>query len=265
VAVGAVVALAAFLLASPWSGGPSGPRAVIVDQLSLTQPNPAFVEMATDTLERAGYTVDYYPGEGVTVDFYRNLPGRAHELLILRAHSAVPGKDLDIFSALPRATLERIVAAIEEDVLLFTSEPYVRTRYLEEQKALRLFPVRYYGDDGEASGDRYFAIAPGFVTSSMRGEFDDTIVVIAGCSGLAFDRTAAALVARGAGAVVGWSDLVSAEHTDMATERLLRHLLTDGLPLREAVALTAVEVGPDPTYGSTLELYPSGDAAFALP
>ena len=32
----------------------TGPRAAIVDQLVLTQPNPTFVENATDVLEEAG-------------------------------------------------------------------------------------------------------------------------------------------------------------------------------------------------------------------
>ena len=41
------------------SRGSGPPRAAIVDQLSLTVPNPDFVESATETLERAGYIVDY--------------------------------------------------------------------------------------------------------------------------------------------------------------------------------------------------------------
>ncbi|MCJ7767042.1 hypothetical protein MUP79_01440 [Candidatus Bathyarchaeota archaeon] len=35
-------------------------KAAIVDQLSLTFPNQAFVEAAANTLKQAGYTVDYY-------------------------------------------------------------------------------------------------------------------------------------------------------------------------------------------------------------
>ena len=44
-------------------------KAAIVDQLSLTFPNQTFIETATNTLKQAGYTVDYYPGEKVTVEF----------------------------------------------------------------------------------------------------------------------------------------------------------------------------------------------------
>jgi hypothetical protein len=67
----------------------TGPRAAIVDQLGLTQPNPTFVETATDLLEQAGYSVDYYPGEKVTVEFYRTFPAQPNELIILRVHSAL--------------------------------------------------------------------------------------------------------------------------------------------------------------------------------
>ena len=259
-ALAAVAALAGLFLYL-WVGGrltansTDEARAAIVDQLSLTEPNPAFVDKATDMLEQAGYSVDYYPGEKVTVDFYRELPSLGYELLILRVHSAVPGKDLAIQSTVAQATLERILASIGEDALLFTSEPLDETKYVNERKALRVFPVHYYGDDPQRE---YFAVTSEFVRRSMRGQFDNATIVLMGCSGLAFDRTAAALQERGAGPVIGWSGLVSAAHTDAATERLLQHLLIDGLRTQDAVARTAQEVGPDPKYGSTLLVHASG-------
>ena len=33
--------------------------------------------------------MDYYPGEQVTVDFYRTLPLRGYDVLILRVHSGI--------------------------------------------------------------------------------------------------------------------------------------------------------------------------------
>jgi hypothetical protein len=260
---GALVAVSAFLVVGRLNQRPAQPKAAIVDQLSLTFPNPTFVDSATSMLEKAGYAVDYYPGEEVTVDFYRDLPSHGYKLIILRAHSAVPGKDLAIQGEAPPATVQRVAAAIAEDSVLFTSEPYSKTSYLDEQEALRLFPVQYYGDTPGSSW--YFAIASRFIRSSMRGEFDGTTIVLVGCSGLTFDRTAAALVEKGARAVVGWTNLVSADHTDAATERLLEYLLTKGLTTEQAVARTMTEVGPDPSYGSVLRIYPPEAAALALP
>lgn len=146
VVCGCLVALATFLALNAGSDGQSPPKAAIVDQLSLRQPNPAFVQSATATLEQAGYSVDYYPGDQVTVDFYRNLPTHGYELVVVRGHSAVPRKDLALPADVPQDILDRVMAAVGDDVLLFTSEPYSETAYLDEQKALRLFPVVYTGE-----------------------------------------------------------------------------------------------------------------------
>jgi len=231
--------------AAPTVAGPAaGPRAAIVDHLSLNQPNPAFAQTVTGLLEQAGYAVDYYPGEQVTVEFYRHLPGHGYRLLILRNHSSLVGTGVEV----------------TEDAGLYTSEPYSENGHLAEQLDERLLIARYY-----EGGPAYFAIAPEFVRSSMRGKFDDTTIILMGCDGLRTDALAQALVQRGAKSVVGWSRPVSASHTDAAIERLLQHLLKDGLALQEAVAQTMTELGPDPSYESVLRLYPSEEPASATP
>jgi hypothetical protein len=258
-----VVAVVACLAALSGEGSP-GPtasfrgalRAAIVDQLSSRNPNPSFAETATATLEEAGYAVDYYGSAEVTVEFLRDLPTHDYDLVILRAHSAVPQKDLALPADVDPAIIQRLLSKIGDDVLLFTSEPYSDAAYIEEQKALRLFPVVFTGDP---MSDSYFAIASGFVESDMRGQFDGTTIILMGCSSLASEKTAAAFVDRGAGAVIGWSDTVSPEHTDAATERLLQHLLKDHLPAAEAVEKTMAEVGPDPSYGAAMRSYPSSE------
>ena len=52
----------------------SGNKAAIVDQLSVSMPNQTFVNEAVELLEKTGFTVDYYPANKVTIDFYRHLP-----------------------------------------------------------------------------------------------------------------------------------------------------------------------------------------------
>lgn len=219
------------------SGSPPGPKtAAIVDQLSLTQPNPSFAETATNMLEEAGYTVDYYPGEEVTVDFWRNLPMHGYGLLVLRVHSG----------------LAREEGEPTDYVSLFTGEPFSDIKHYEEAEAGRLSRARYYED-----GPEYFAIVPDFIELSMTGRFDGTTIIVMGCDGLTTRTAAEAFVRKGAGSYVGWSGPVSAEHTDAATERLLHHLLVDGLKIQEAVTQTMADVGPDPEYDSTLLVYPS--------
>jgi len=50
------------------------PRAVIIDQLYYEIPSEFFHQEATDYLIAAGYEVDIFTTEDVTVDFYKNLP-----------------------------------------------------------------------------------------------------------------------------------------------------------------------------------------------
>lgn len=231
--VGLAIVVPGLLLAGLiMSGDPDGPSprtAVIVDQLGLGYPNLEFVASATDLLGRGGYEVDYIGGAAVTVDLYREIAERDDEVVIFRTHVA-------------RDRNEGVAG-------LFTSEPYSEGRY---------------GDPGvgwvtTGGDDRYFGIGPDFVASGMEGSFDGALVVLMGCNGLEIAATAEAFVARGAGAVVGWSDEVTAEHTDVATERLLEKLLDEDLPLSRAVVETREEVGPDPYFGGELRLLAGGE------
>jgi len=233
--------LAGLLLSALIARGPSEPSAAIVDQLSLTQPGPDFVESATDLLEQAGYVVDYFPGEQVTVDFYRNLPTHDYDLIILRIHSAITTE----------RDAETGQQTEKEYVGLFTGEPYSPDKYPQEQIG-RLGKAEYY-----EGAPPLFGIAPDFITYSMRGRFDKTLIVMMGCDGLRSQRTAQAFLDKGASAFVSWSRSVSASHTDAATQRLLEKLLIEGLPVGDAVSQTAAEVGPDPSYGAELRVLPN--------
>ncbi|OGT28105.1 MAG: hypothetical protein A2Z17_07265 [Gammaproteobacteria bacterium RBG_16_66_13] len=245
VLVAGLVAVA-LLAWNPGAGGsPSGPKtAAIVDQLNLTAPNPDFVTAATKLLEKGGYSVDYYSGEDVTVDFYRSLPERDYDFVVLRAHSGLyrgigPGGDGESGDTL---------------LALFTNEAYDQYKYFEDQDAGNIGKAFY-----REGGEELFAIGQGFVASSMRGRFDNTTIVMMGCDGLGSTRTAEAFIAKGAKAFVSWSQQVSASFTDAATERLLQKMLIEGLSTSDAVEQTAAEVGADPVYGAELRFLESGD------
>lgn len=262
VAVGAValcvlaaVPTAFFLLRGGSSDNPPL-KAAILDQLSSRTPNQAFGDAAASLLTNAGYNVDYYPGEGVNVEAYRDLGDHGYKIVILRAHSAVPRTDLALPTNVDPEVTQAIMDKIGDDVLLFTSEVYDGKAYLDDQRALRLFPVVYAGDDMSKT---YFAVSAGFIESNMRGGFDGATIILMGCSSLATEKTAAAFIDRGASAVIGWSDTVSPEHTDAATERLLEHMLKDDLSPAKAAEKTMDELGPDPTYGSVMKSYSPGE------
>lgn len=249
VAVIAAVAFALLLARSEESTY----RAVIVDQLALTEPNAGFVANVTGMLEGSGYEVDYVPGEEVTVDFYRELPSRGYELLVLRVHTA--RFEAESLTMPDPAKKQELLQTFGEDVFLFTSEPYDQSKYAQERERRQLFAVRYR----QGGDQRYFGVTPHFVQSAMKGDFGGATIVLMGCDGLLFDNTPRTLVERGAKAVIGWDGLVSGAHTDAATEALLRHLL-EGATIGQAAQKTMSEVGREPGYENSLRVYPQ-DAA----
>lgn len=206
----------------------SQPKATIVDHLSLTFPNQTFVETATSILEQAGYSVDYYLGENVTVEFFRNLPTHGYGLIILRVHST------NVYGQ------------------FFTSEEYSTNKYVYEQLTDQVIRVSYTQEEPPY----YFGISPLFVKSSMKGRFNDTVVVMMGCDGLKNVDMAEAFIEKGAKAYVGWNESVLASHTDQAATRLLQHFLTEKLTLKQSIQETLKEVGADPAYNSQLTYYP---------
>ncbi len=233
--IAALVGGGLLLLSLPSGGAPAddAKTAVIVDQLSLTNPNPAFVRSARDTLKEAGYVVDYFPGQAVTVEFYRELPTRGYDLIVLRVHSA--------------RQLDPQLGRTEDNLALFTSEPYSATRYAEEQSLGRIGLATY-----SLSSEGYFGVRPDFITSDMKGDFGGATIIMMGCDGLRGQRIAQAFLDKGASAFISWTRLVSASHTDEATQRLLEYL--QGFSPLYAVALTAQDVGPDPSTGAELRI-----------
>jgi len=240
----------ALLLRPASDTGP--PRAVIIDQLSFTDPNPAFIDQATTMLGAAGYEVDYVPPEEVTVEFYRDLPRRSYDFIVVRSHSTLKRVRRTPVLAATGAPMVGQAEATDFVVGLFTNETYSRTTHLDEQRARQLGFMSY---PGSPERGRFFGFWPEFVQGEMNGNFDGATFVLMGCGGLSTTGMAQALVDRGVSRLISWDKLVTAAHTDRATERLLKHLL-DGRDAGDAAAMTMAEVGPDPAFDARLLAYP---------
>jgi hypothetical protein len=212
----------------------SRPRATIVDHLSLTFPNQTFKRRVTDMLEQAGYTVDYYPGEEVTVELYRNLPTYGYSIIVLRVHSAA-----DVCSG------QKIVS-------FFTSELYSENEYVFEQLTQQVGNIGYYN-----GSTAYFGISQHFIRLSMNGQFQDAIVIAMGCDSLKYVYMAQAFNTKGAKVYIGWTNSVSASRTDHATTFLLQQLVEDKQTIDQAVENTIKEVGRDTVQSSRLMYSPS--------
>ena len=209
-------------------------KAAIVDHLSLTFPNQTFVNVATEILTDAEFQVDYYDHEKVTTDFYKNLPSKNYRLIVLRVHSGIAPNNATVF--------------------MFTSEPYSKTKYLREQLNDEVYAVTY--DIHAEEKPLYFAILPRFITNSVKGQFNNTAIILMGCRGLQTETMANVFIQRGAKAYISWNNSVSASHTDQATTNLLHHLVLEKQTIKKAVEDTMKEVGPDPTHNSLLTYYP---------
>ncbi len=212
---------------------PEERKAALVDQIALTNPNPEFTEQALAYLDEAGFNTDVYEGEEVTIEFYRTLPEKGYDLILIRSHSTnilnenTPGGP----------------------VFLFTSEVYDKSKYVKEQLTNRIGRAKTLYDE---DSPLYFAILSGFVRRDMKGRFDDTLVIIGGCQSLGTPDLAQAFIERGASAVVGWNEWVDLSYNDQALLHLLRGLTTEKLTLEQAMRKTMNEISPDPAYDSTL-------------
>ncbi|MGA2284979.1 MAG: hypothetical protein ABSG55_01750 [Dehalococcoidia bacterium] len=247
----AIAIVAVFLVGQKKAQAPEL-RAAIVDQLGLTDPDPAFTQAITPVLEQAGYAVDYVPPEQVDVEFYRHMAEQKYTLIIFRVHIArFTEEGLTQSDPVKR---QQILNAFGNEAFLFSSEEYDSSKYTDERSQYRLFAVRNLA----GSGDKlFFGIAPQFIQSSMQGKFNNTTVVLMGCDGLTFDTTAKAFVKKGAGVVIGWNDLVSATHTDAAIQTLIPKLASQKLTYGQAISQTMAEIGKDPSYDNALKVYPS--------
>jgi hypothetical protein len=239
-----LIALAVLILTllglTLWAGCPappsdSGIRAAIVDQLAILEPNQAFLDQVTAELEACGFEVDVYHGEEVSVKFYRELPKYGYELIIFRAHSGLMKREEDSQLVVKKATY------------LFTAEEYKQTKYVREQLTDQMLAGRMVEDY-----PLVFAINAKFVLESMEGRFEDTLLIMMGCSCAYLEDMAAAFVLRGASSYLGWDSSVGLGYVDQAATELITNLCDKRMTIEQAVA----EIGPDPDWGAGLKFYP---------
>jgi hypothetical protein len=220
---------------------PAQPKAAIIDQTGLSFPTPDFLAQAESYLEEAGYLVDRYPPQNVTVDFFRTLPARGYQLILFQTH----------------ATSEVMLERDEErepdaapGPFLFTTEEYEEQRYLLLQLEDQVRASRLFYEDSPL----LFAVGPRFVRRSMRGTFPGSVIIIGGCQSLAVPDLAEAFLEKGASVVIGWDEMVNLSHNNEALLALLEAMTVTGLSPQQAVSRAMEVVGPDPSFRSSLDL-----------
>jgi len=215
-------------------------KAAIIDQLSISDPDPFFIQVATYVLEMANFTVDYYPREQVMIELYRDLATYDYSLIIFRVHS---GREPVTF--------------------FFSGEPYNETEYVPEQLSDQIGQCQ--APDETLT---HFSIKPLFVKYAMKGSFYKTVIIAIGCASLHTTEMAQAFVEKGAAAYVGWNASLTAFYGDLATLSVINHLLLGNQTIKEAVDAAMIEVGPCPMdeLGTTsvLSFYPSSSQNYTI-
>lgn len=241
-----IAGIVAFVRMGPigraWPDHVGNATAAIIDQLSSLQENQDFIGNVTKELEDYGFEVDVYQGSNITVDLYRRLPTYGYKLIIFRAHSGILEQDGEVMLR----------------TVLFTNEEYSESAYALEQVYEQLVM-------GGACQNcpMMFGITSRFVRAEevigrgkdMEGRFDDTVIIMMGCSGIALTDLAEAFIDKGASVYLAWDRSVDLYYVDEATPYLIRRLCSEELTIREAVNDTMDVIGPDPNYGAELAYY----------
>ncbi len=103
-----------------------------------------------------------------------------------------------------------------------------------------------------------FGITSRFVTGSMLGRFDGTVIIMMGCGGIYLTDLAHAFIDKGASAYLAWDLSVLLPYVDEATPYLMAQLCSERATIIEAVDSTMYVIGPDPEYEAELQYYPPG-------
>lgn len=207
-------------------------KAVLVDGIAFTDPNPKFTRSVKEILSKANITLDIYDGEEVTINLLRKIGG--YGLIILRLHSAIDERSrlLYIFSA------EK-----------FDSEEY-ELRYGENSLEYKLRAVR---KGITFRNESYFALRADLLGDLSDKGLNGSIVILMGCNGTNSQQIISNLFRRGVKAVIAWDGYVDLNHTDEITVELLKAVYEEHMDFCEAVEKVMDDGGADPLWKSKLE------------
>jgi len=216
--------------------------AAIIDQLHDFIKNKHFLKKSQQFLELAGYDVDVYTTEDITVDFYKNLPSMNYKFIIIRTHSLEDPES-------------------KNPTFLFTGEKFDMYKYTNEQifdQVSRGIPI--YGEEleelienNEYSLDKmYFVVGSKLFDDTTVGKFPDSIIFIGGCEVMRSKDLANSLINRGASSVIGWDRSINSSESDRVMLALLEEVLIDKIEINDAILSVMQEFGSDLEYSSQL-------------
>ena len=200
-------------------------KAVIIDQLHNELPSYRFQNNVTQFLTDAGYKVDLFTTDEITIDFYKKLPAMNYEYIVIRTHALGEG-------------------VVDKTASLFTGEKYSEHKYIKEQFLGHIgqgVPI-LYGEMKNLSGDdimdkSYYVVGSKFVEEFMVGSFPNSTIILAGCETAKDSKLANSFLKRGATEVIGWTGLVDSNRNDLDVLDLMNKTLVNDVEIKDAVSL----------------------------
>ena len=226
-----LILLTAYLSQRPGEEAPK--KAAILDGLSRDYPNKTFIESAKKILERAGFTVDIYGPENMSLNLLKELPSRDYGLIIFRVHGGRIRQPIGLFMGsglfIERCSPESYRREVESGYLLL-GRPFL-------------------------SNETYCVAPPHYIIDKLHGRFKKAIIIAISCFTGDDEVMAIAFFKRGARAYIGFKGKISPTYGDTFTIKLLRKIYAENLSIQEAFNQVKEELGPDPHYNGTPILY----------
>lgn len=207
------------------------PKAAILDALYGGSQDLAYEQSLTNYLSTAGYSVDVFRGENVTIDLLGNIGG--YKVLILRIHSAIGSGGGFLY--------------------LFSGEKYTPSKYVQEQLSGAVREAITFDNVS------YFAINAVFLGGNNPIGLKDSTIILMGCNGTGSAYSIQRLLDKGIKAYIAWSGYVDLSYSDETTLALVKALYLEKSSVQAAVEGAMKEAGTEPGYNSVLECYaPNG-------
>ena len=216
--------------------------AAIIDQLHDLIPNKRHQQKALEYLESAGYDVDIYTTEDITVDFYKKLPSMNYKFIYIRTHS-----------------LE--VLQLGNSTFLFTGEKYNINNHIMEQLSNQVhnalpitdqIPIEMIKNYTMLVDASYFTIGSKLIDELMIGKFPQSVIIIGGCESVRNHDLAKSLLLRGASVVIGWDRSINSFENDKVMLELLEETLITKIGIHDAIISINEEFSPNLKYSSML-------------
>ena len=187
-------------------------------------------------LQRAGFIVDYYKDNNVTIDLLKRLDNEEYGVIYINTHGFVDS---------------------EGTVLIFTGENHTLGKEELYWKDIEEDRIRWFESQGNVMG--YYYVTPSFFTLYGNDTgYHNALVFVDACHSANNTSMAEAFLDLGAGCYAGWTALVGVEYGVAMDGKFFKQICIDGETVEESIG----KIKPDPKSKSRMTYF--GDSGLTL-